>query len=128
MSVCACVPDDYINVSDPRTKSKSVEEIDFLLTDAATLLDPARGMRVDFAVDMQTRTRKEWRAACAGMNTNVVIGGTVLGEPLFQVRLPLTLQWRVCVCVCVCAMVCNGVCVCVCVFATVTLDVCVVAG
>ena len=110
VSVCACAPDDYIKVSDPRTKAKAVEEIDFLLTGAATLLDPARGMRVDFAVDMQTRTRNEWRAACATMNTNVVSRGTVLREPLFQVRLPLTLQWRACVCACVRA--CVRVCVC----------------
>ena len=91
--VRAFVPDDYIKVSDPRTRAKAVEDMDFLLTSAATLLSPERQaqMRVEAVVDCRTRTRNEWHAVCASMNTNVVSGGTVLREALFQVRSPFVL-------------------------------------
>ena len=95
--VCNLTPDDYIKVTDPRTKAKAIEEMDILLTDAATLLSPSRQaqMRVESVVDLQTRTRKEWRADCSSMNTNVVTRGTVLREALFQVclQLSLVLPW-----------------------------------
>ena len=66
-----------------------MEEMDVLLTGAATLLSPLREaqMRVECVVDSQTRTREEWRAECASMNTNVMTRGTVLREALFQVLL-----------------------------------------
>ena len=95
---CNLTLDDYIKVSDPRTKAKAIEEMDVLLTGAATLLSPLREaqMRVECVVDSQMRTRKEWRAECASMNTNVVTRGTVLREALFQVLLQLSFAFPWC--------------------------------